>query len=145
MHIKWFLVGFAVLTINLTQSLASTKRKKSEEEAKENSINYGLFQSADSMQSKIYQTMLHDATLPVFLVMGLASVVSTLTSNSKSEQNGLHQRNKREAPSSRWTANILKVLGNVQKAIEKYQHLEGEIINDLDESIQREFSGKESL
>jgi len=144
MHIKWFFVGFALLAVNLTSTLASTKRKKNEEEAKENSINYGLFQG-ESMPSKIYHTMLHDATLPVFLVMGLASVVSTITSNSKNEQNGVHARNKREAPSSRWTANILKVLGNVQKAIEKYQHLEGEIINDLDETVQREFASKESL
>jgi len=136
---------FAFLAVQMTATLASTKRKKNEEEAKENSINYGLYTAGDSFPSKVYHTMLHDATLPVFLVMGLASVVSTLTSHPKNEQNGHGVRSKREAPSSRWTSNILKVLGNVQKAIEKYQHLEGEIINDLDESIQREFNGKESL
>lgn len=64
--------------------------------------------------------------------------------NSKNEGSGVHGRTKREAPSNRWAANILKVLGNVQKAVEKYQHLEGEILNDLDETMQREFFSKDS-
>ena len=57
--------------------------------------------------------------------------------------NGVHGRSKRSSPSAGWSSNILKVLGNVQKAIEKYQHLEDEIINDLDESVKREFHEKE--
>lgn len=89
MHIKWFFVGFALLAVNLTTTLASTKRKKNEEEAKENSINYGLFQ-AESLPSKVYHTMLHDATLPVFLVMGLASVISTITSVSTNRPYAVH-------------------------------------------------------
>jgi len=143
MHVKWFVVGFAVIAVQSTITTASSKRgKKKEDEPKENSISYGVF-SGESMSSKIYNSMLHDATLPVFLVMGIASAISAVA--HKSEAEGMHGRGKREAPSNRWTENILKVLGNVQKAIEKYQHLEGEIINDLDESIQREFNGKESL
>jgi hypothetical protein len=153
MHLKWFLVGLAFLAVQMTATLASTKRKKNEEESKENSINYGFGDSlssspaSSSRSAQLFNTMLHDATLPVFLVMGIASLASSLTSNSKNEAasaNGLSSRTKREAPSNRWTSNILKVLGNVQKAIEKYQHLEGEIINDLDESVEREFHNKEA-
>ncbi|KAI1307254.1 hypothetical protein HDE_00831 [Halotydeus destructor] len=143
MHFKWFLVAFAFLAVQVTISQASSKRgKKKDDEPKENSISYGLF-SGDSVSSKFYSTMLHDATLPVFLVMGIASVVSALSHKNESE--GIHGRGKREVTSNRWSQNILKVLANVQIAIEKYQHLEGEIINDLDEGLQREFTGKESL
>ena len=78
---------FAFLAVQMTATLASTKRKKNEEEAKENSINYGLYTTGDSFPSKVYNTMLHDATLPVFLVMGLASVVSTLSSVSSQKKN----------------------------------------------------------
>ena len=74
------------------------------------------------------------------------SIYNLVSSQSGKNEgtNGVHGRNKRSSPSAGWTQNILKVLGNVQKAIEKYQHLEDEIINDLDESVTREFETKSS-
>ena len=56
----------------------------------------------------------------------------------------MHGRSKRSSPSANWSQSILKVLGNVQKAVEKYQHLEDEIVNDLDENVKREFESKSS-
>lgn len=56
----------------------------------------------------------------------------------------MHGRSKRSSPSANWSQNILKVLGNVQKAVEKYQHLEDEIVNDLDDNVKREFESKSS-
>ena len=73
------------LSIQLAMTVASTKRKKSEEEAKENSINY-LFNELMTSPKATLTTMLHDATLPVFLVMGIASVAS-MVSNSVSNDN----------------------------------------------------------
>lgn len=38
--------------------------------------------------------------------------------------------------------NLVKILNNVQKAIEQYSHIEDAILNDLDESVKREFDSK---
>lgn len=78
MNFKWILLALTFLSIQLTLTVASTKRKKSEEEAKENSINY-LFNELMTSPKATLTTMLHDATLPVFLVMGIASVASMMT------------------------------------------------------------------
>lgn len=83
MHLKWFLIGLAFLAVQMTATLASTKRKKNEEESKENSINYGMMGLESSSRSaQMFNSLLHDATLPVFLVMGIASLASALTSVS---------------------------------------------------------------
>jgi len=140
MNCKWIILFAAVIAIQMTLTLASTKRKKNEEETKENSINY-YYTELMHRPGHLLTSMLHDTTLPVFLVLGVASLASVLT-NGKNEGNGILQRNRRSAPSQQWTQSILKVLGNVQKAIEKYQHLEDEIINDLDDSVKREFESK---
>ena len=80
MNFKWILLALTFLSIQLTLTVASTKRKKSEEEAKENSINY-LFNELMTSPKATLTTMLHDATLPVFLVMGIASVASMMTAS----------------------------------------------------------------
>lgn len=80
MHLKWFFIGLAFLALQMTATLASTKRKKNEEEAKENSINYGL--ETTSRSAQMFNSLLQDATMPVFLVMGIASLASALTSVS---------------------------------------------------------------
>jgi len=143
MNFKWCMLFLVIVCVQVTLSLASQKRKKNEEETKENSINY-YYNELLHRPGHLFTSMLHDATLPVFLVMGVASLASVLTNGKNEGQNGVHGRSKRSSPSHAWTQNILKVLGNVQKAIEKYQHLEDEIINDLDESVKREFESKSS-
>ena len=81
----------------------------------------------------------------IFFTLNFCLFIISHTQSGKNEgTNGVHGRNKRSSPAAGWTQNILKVLGNVQKAIEKYQHLEDEIINDLDESVKREFETKSS-
>lgn len=55
---------------------------------------------------------------------------------------GPHGRFKRSVGTSEMTQNIVKVLNNVQKAIEQYSHIEDAILNDLDESSKREFDSK---
>lgn len=90
MNFKWILLALTFLSIQLTLTVASTKRKKSEEEAKENSINY-LFNELMTSPKATLTTMLHDATLPVFLVMGIASVASMMT-GSVSVLSFIHNR-----------------------------------------------------
>ncbi|RWS31818.1 hypothetical protein B4U80_02600 [Leptotrombidium deliense] len=84
---------------------------------------------------------MQDPTVPVFLVMGLASIASALHHKGGEHSNEINR--KKRSPANAWTNNILKFLGNVQKAVEKYQHLEEEIVNELDEERgKRDFSAK---
>ena len=81
---KWtFFIALFIL-VNLSLSLAATKKKKNEEESKENSINY-YYNELMHRPGSLITSMLHDATLPVFLVMGIASIASVLTNVSTLE------------------------------------------------------------
>lgn len=81
MNCKWILLFVAFLSIHMTLTLASTKRKKNEEEAKENSIHY-YYNELLHRPGSLFTSMLHDYTLPVFVVMGVASLASVLTNVS---------------------------------------------------------------
>ena len=81
MNYKWIILFVTIISIQMTLTFASTKRKKNEEEAKENSINY-YYTELMSRPGHLLTSMLHDYTLPVFVVMGVASLASTLTTVS---------------------------------------------------------------
>jgi len=81
MNCKWIILFVTIISIQMTLTFASTKRKKNEEEAKENSINY-YYTELMSRPGHLLTSMLHDYTLPVFVVMGVASLASTLTTVS---------------------------------------------------------------
>lgn len=81
MNCKWIILFAAFIAIQMTLTLASTKRKKNEEETKENSINY-YYTELMHRPGHLLTSMLHDTTLPVFLVLGVASLASVLTNVS---------------------------------------------------------------
>ena len=83
MNCKWLLLFVALLSIQITLTLASTKRKKNEEEAKDNSIHY-YYNELLHRPGSLITSMLHDYSLPVFVVMGVASLASVLTNVSPS-------------------------------------------------------------
>ena len=78
---KWTFFITLLVIVNVTLSLAATKKKKNEEESKENSIHY-YYNELMHRPGSLITSMLHDATLPVFLVMGIASIASVLTNVS---------------------------------------------------------------
>jgi hypothetical protein len=82
MNCKWIILFAAVIAIQMTLTLASTKRKKNEEETKENSINY-YYTELMTRPGHLFTSMLHDYSLPVFVVLGAASLTSALTNVSK--------------------------------------------------------------
>lgn len=88
MNFKWCMLFLVIVCVQVTLSLASQKRKKNEEETKENSINY-YYNELLHRPGHLLTSMLHDATLPVFLVMGVASVASVLTNVSWLSQSPL--------------------------------------------------------
>ena len=80
---KWSLLLSVFLAVQLTLVICSSvkRNKNNKDEDKNNSINYYYKELVHSPGSLI-TSMLHDATLPVFLVMGAASLSSLLTNVS---------------------------------------------------------------
>lgn len=79
---KWSLLFsvFIIFQISFVIS-SSVKRNKSKNEDKNNSINY-YYKELMTSPGSLLTSMLHDATLPVFLVMGVTSIASILTNVS---------------------------------------------------------------
>ncbi|RWS06319.1 hypothetical protein B4U79_06887 [Dinothrombium tinctorium] len=127
MNFKFILFAFAFTCIHITLTLATSKRRKNEDETSGNSLHHSP--SDISHRATLLTSLMQDPTVPVFIVMGLASIASALS----------------RSPASGWTSNLLKFLGNVQKAVEKYQQLEEEIVNELDEEMSKRDFGSKSL
>lgn len=94
MNCKWIILFVTLISLQMTLTFASTKRKKNEEETKENSINY-YYTELMHRPGHLLTSMVHDFTLPVFVVMGVASLASVLTNVSVTylTASSLHSKN----------------------------------------------------
>ena len=133
MHIKYLLIACVLIFARASLASESAKRK-SEDEMSDNALSYD---HKDVSNRSGFMSLIQDATVPTFLVMGLATIAAALSS-SKTEG----KLRVRRSPTTNWSNNLLKILGNVQKAVEKYQQLENEIANELDDDMVRDFSPK---
>jgi len=77
MHYKWLLIALVLTCTRLASS--SNKRRKTEEEINDNSISYD---DKEVSKTSLFSSLIQDATVPIFLVMGLASIASAFNSVS---------------------------------------------------------------
>ncbi|XP_074593929.1 uncharacterized protein LOC141849480 isoform X2 [Brevipalpus obovatus] len=136
MHFKWYLLAFVLLAFRINSTSATGKRRKSEEELNDNALSYD---HKDLKASPALYSIIQEATVPTFIVVGLATLAAALNVSIRKDA---EKRMKRQTPSSNWTNNLLRILGNVQKAVEKYQQLENEIVNELDQDFMKDFGNK---
>jgi len=127
-----FLVAF-LLCVTLCYSAKTT-----EEESKENHI--GVQAQAQARQysgfvpSSWRQTgleLFNGLAMPVLFLL-LISALTNLGTASIPAAAATAGRKKR-SPIAGWSDNLRKILGNVQKALDKLQHFEEEIENDINE------------
>ncbi|XP_053207949.1 uncharacterized protein LOC128392004, partial [Panonychus citri] len=133
MHIKYLILACVFIFARIVLA-SDSARRKSEEETSDNALNYD---HKDVTQRSGFMSLIQDGTVPTFLVMGLATIAAAALS-SKNEG----KLRVRRSTDANWSNNLLKILGNVQKAVEKYQQLENEIANELDDDMVRDFNSK---
>jgi len=129
-----FLVAF-LLCVTLCYSAKTT-----EDESKENHIGVQAQarQYAGFVPSSWRQTgleLFNGLAMPVLFLLLISALTNLGTASIPAAAAGAAGAagRKKRSPIAGWSDNLRKILGNVQKALDKMQHFEEEIENDINE------------